>query len=139
MQDLASNDVNDATEQIARDPAYIVRYQDGDDVEAVAVGEEDLDGTPCRVVAVTVNGSESRMWVDPDGRVLKQSWQGKHPMQGIPGKVEVRYSDYREVDGLQMAYAQVMVFEGQEIMRMTFESVDVNPEVDAASFEKPEA
>jgi predicted Zn-dependent peptidase len=139
VQELASDDLHDAAEQIARDLVYIVKYQDADDTEAVAVGEEEIDGVSCRVVSVTLNGAESRMWVAPDGRVLKQSWQGKHPMQGIPGKVEVTYSDYREVDGMQISYAQVLLFEGQEVMRTIFESVDLNPEIDEASFEKPEA
>jgi predicted Zn-dependent peptidase len=138
VMDLSAGDVEDASEELARDLAHIV-VLGGSGVEAVAAGQEEIDGVPYRILALSVDGVETRMWIAPDGLVFKQAYQGKHPMQRTPGKTEVLYSDYREVEGLHVPHVQVMRFEGQEIMRTVLESVEVNPEVDSGAFAKPPA
>jgi len=136
--DLSAEDVKDASEELARDLARIV-VSGGSGVEAVAAGQEEIGGVAYRILALSLGGVETRMWVGPDGLVLKQVYQGKHPMQRTPGKTEVLYSDYREIEGLHLPHVQVMRFEGQEIMRTVLESVEVNPEVDSGAFAKPAA
>ena len=65
----------------------------------------------------------------------------QHPLREKTGVVTHEVSRHvAEVEQQQqVSYVQVLVFEGQEVMRTTFDSVDYNPAVDAASFEKPEA
>ena len=138
VMDLSAGDVEDASEELARDLAWIV-VRGGTGVEAVAAGQEEIGGVAYRILALSAGGVETRLWIAPDGLVFKQAYQGKHPMQRTPGKTEVLYSDYREIEGLHLPHVQVMRFEGQEIMRTILESVEVNPEVDSGAFAKPAA
>jgi hypothetical protein len=105
------------------------------DVEAVAAGQEEVDGGICDVVAVTLEGIESRLCIDADGMVVRQSYQGKHPMQQTPGRMEVTYSDYREVGGRMVPHMQVMTFDGQALATISVNSIEINAELDGSLFE----
>jgi hypothetical protein len=91
------------------------------------------------VVSVSFHGAESRLYVDPAGLVVKQVYQGKHPLTQVPGTVENWYSDYRVLDGRQVPHKQVLKIDGEEVVTLTLESFDVNPQVDVVAFEKPAA
>ena len=123
--------------QMARDLRFLVRYADDPAVEAVAAGQEDVGGTKCDVVAVTYHGAESRLCVDADGKVVKQTYQGMNPLTRAPGQAEVLYSDYRSFEGLQVPHKQVIRFDGQDALTLVLESFEVNPAVEMAQFQKP--
>lgn len=137
VKDLPSPMVDKARKDLSHDLRSIVRYSA--DAEAVGAGKEDVDGVACDVVAVTLRGVESRLWVAPDGKVLKQSYQGENPMTRSPGTVEVRFSDYRDLGGRQVPHKQVVVIEGQEFATYDLESFEVDPAVEATAFQKPAA
>jgi zinc protease len=124
---------------LARDLRFIVRYHADPEMEAVAGGEKEVDGTTCTVLAVTYHGTSSRLCVAEDGRVLTQTYQGTNPLTRAPGEVEITYSDYRAEGGLEVPHTTVMRVDGQDVMKTTLESFEVNPQVDPAAFEKPAA
>lgn len=124
---------------MGRDLRLLVHYHADPKLEVVAAGEEDLDGTKCQILAVTYRGAESRLWVDPTGRVLKQSYQGRDPLTRSPARIEAIYSDYKEVDGRQVPHKETLRIDGQDKVTLTLESFEVNPQVDVAAFEKPAA
>ncbi len=68
-----------------------------------------------------------------DGTVLRQTYQGKHPMQQTPGMIEVLFSEYSDVSGHLIAHKQVMTFEGQPLATVTVNSIELNPEFTAAT------
>ena len=107
------------------------------DLEAVSGGSEEVEGTPCDVAAVSLGGTESRLYIDADGKVVKQSYQGKHPMLRTPGQMEVLYSDYREVDGWMVPHKHVMTFEGDELATISVDAISINGAVEDALFELP--
>ncbi len=127
------------TRGMARDLRILVRYASDPSLEAVAAGEDTVDGVKCQVVAVTYKGAESRLCVAPDGKVLKQSYQGEHPTTRAPAQIEVYYSDYRDVEGRMVPHKEVIKADGQEAVSLTLESFKVNPPVDDKLFEKPAA
>lgn len=104
------------------------------EVEAVSAGAEKVGGTDCDLVSVSLGGIESRLCIDSSGKVLKQSYQGKHPLQGSPGLIEVVYSDYAELGGRYFPKTHSMMFEGQEVLTITVDSLEVNPDLDPAMF-----
>jgi predicted Zn-dependent peptidase/outer membrane lipoprotein-sorting protein len=121
------------------DVNFLLRYSDDADFEAVAGEEQEVDGTACRVVAVTYGGKTSRMWIDADGIIHKFSYQGPNPMSGAEGTFEIYLSDYKEVDGMMVPYTQLINFDGQELATATIESFEINPSIDEATFAGPDS
>ena len=96
-----------------------------------------MDGAACDVLAVSYKGADSRLWVNDQGRVVKQTYQGNNPMTRTPGQFEVFYSDYRTQDGRQIPFKEVIKIDGDEAMTLPLEKFEVNPQVETALFEKP--
>ena len=138
-QDLPPAMVDKAKKDLGHDLRSIVRYAADPSLEAIGAGKEDVDGLSCDVVAVTLRGVESRMWIAPDGKVVKQTYQGENPLTRAPGPVEVRFSDYREIAGRQVPHKQVLRMDGQDVLTYDLESFEVDPAVDAAAFARPAA
>ncbi len=124
---------------LGRDLNYLVRYSGDPELEAVAAGEEEVDGAACRVLEVTYRGASSRLWVDEGGRVVRQAYQGEHPVTGAPGEFEVSLSDYREVEGRQIPFQKVIRIDGTEAVKVTIKSFEVDPAFDPTLFERPAA
>jgi predicted Zn-dependent peptidase len=137
QQDLPGEMISQRQEQLGRDLLVLASNVNSDELESVAAGSDEVDGNSCELVAVTYQGTESRLCVGDDGKVLKQTYRGKHPMQGIPGTLEIYYSDYREVDGRQLPFKQVMNFDGQELAVTTVEEISVDPELSDDLFTLP--
>jgi predicted Zn-dependent peptidase len=139
VQEMPSERVEQQLEDLNRDLRYLVRYSGEEDLEAVAAGEEEVDGVPCQVVVVTLGETVTRLWVDGEGRVSKQAYQGRHPFTGAPGQFEVLLSDYREVSGRLVPHKRVSFIDGTEFAATTVERVEIDPEFDEIVFEKPAA
>ena len=122
---------------MGRDLLVLASNLGNPDLEVVAADTEDVDGTSCEVVVVSFLGAESRLYVDGEGHVLKQTYTGKHPLQGTPGLMEVRYSNYGEVAGRMIPRLHVMSFEGRELASVTLADAQINPELDLSQFEIP--
>jgi predicted Zn-dependent peptidase len=135
--DIAPAAVAEAQADLRRELVYILMHLGDPDFEAVAAGDEEIDGVPCRIVAIHYGDTESRLWVDEQGRILKQAYQGKHPRRRTPGQIELFYSDYRVVEGLQLPFVQLMKVDGEDFQKVALDRVEINPEVDPSLFEKP--
>ena len=135
--DLQPVMVAEAREELPREIAYLTKHLGDPDLDAVAAGEEEVDGVPCKIVAVTLGGTESRLWIDAQGRVLKQAYMGKHPTRRTPGYIELYYSDYRDVGGSQFPFGQVLKVDETDVQEIAYDSVRMNPEVDPSLFERP--
>jgi len=135
-QPLPAERVTESLESLGRDLLVLASHVT--DIEAVAAGSEDVDGTSCDVVSVTFRGSESRLCIDSEGQVLQQSYQGKHPFQGTPGLVVMRFTDWTEYGGRLAPSKHVMSFEGEQLAEITVDSLTINPELDASLFEVTE-
>jgi len=136
-QALPASMVAEQKKEQGRNLLYLLHYYDDPALELVADKEEALNGVNCRVLATSFKGVESRMWVAPDGKVLKQTYQGINPVTRTPGMVEAVYSDYRTEGSVQMARKQTRSMDGEQMMVTSIESFELNPKVDPALFKKP--
>jgi zinc protease len=136
-QVLPPDKVAEAKREAFHDLSFLARV--AGDVEAVAAGSETVGGTSCDVLSVTYQGSESRLCVAQDGKVLKQSFAGDNPMSGAPGRIEVTYADWRDVSGRQLPFKQTITFDGEPLATVTVEAIEVNPALDPALFEVPKS
>jgi len=106
-----------------------------DEVEAIAGGTDTVGGETCTVVAVTINGTESVLCIGEGGKVMSQTYQGRHPMQRTPGEIKVVYSDYRDVGGYLVPHERVLEFDGQALATVATNTIAINSKLDAATFE----
>ena len=138
-RDMPADQVERQLADLGRNLLYIARYSDPSEVEAIAGGAGEVDGTSCRWVEVSYDEATSRLCVAANGQVLKQTYQSAHPFTGAPGSFEVVYSDYREVDGFLVPHLQTTAIDGEAFATTTRQSVEINPEVDSALFARPAA
>ncbi len=136
-QPLGGDRVQDSLKQLPRDLLVLATHYGNAGFEAVATGESEVNGAACTDVSVVYMEAESRICIDGDGTVLRQAYQGKHPLQGTPGLIEVVFENYEEVDGMMVPKVRTMNFDGQEVMKMSLKTMDINPELDQAMFAKP--
>jgi predicted Zn-dependent peptidase len=136
-QPLPANLLQEQTKEQGRNLIYLLHYYDDPALEVLAAGEEKIEGTDCQILAVSFKGVESRLWVAPDGKALKQTYQGMNPLTRAPGMVENTLSDYRPEGTLVIPRQQARRIEGEELMTITIESLEVNPKVDMGLFKKP--
>ncbi len=52
--------------------------------------------------------------------------------------MEVRFSEYKEVDGRLVPHKREISFEGQDLVAETLESLEINPDLNPALFELPD-
>ena len=102
-----------------------------------ASGTEQVGGSECDVVSVSFMGAESKLWIDPEGNVLKQRYKGRHLFDGTPGLVEVGYFDYGEMGGALVPRTWTVSFEHQHLATLTVDSLELNPDLNAGLFELP--
>lgn len=129
-QPLPAPMIAQSWESVWRDPLVLVAAGAKGQVEAVAAGE----GDGCAMVAVELKSVESRLCVDPAGRVVRQIYQGKHPLTQTPGEIEIAFTDFESIDGRQVPRTRVMHFDGSKLATMTMKSFEANGTLDAALF-----
>jgi hypothetical protein len=77
--------------------------------------------------------------IDPEsGNILAISYRGAGP-GGAPAEIEMRFSDFREVDGLSMPHSTDRIVDGERQGGGTLQTARINPEIDPAEFARPES
>jgi predicted Zn-dependent peptidase len=137
VQPLPASSLQDQIKEQSRSLQYLLHYYDDPSLEVLAAGQEQVDGTNCNVLAVSFKGVDTRLWVTPDDKVIRQSYSGTNPVTHAPGLVENRLSDYRFEAGLLIPHKQIRSVDSQESMVITIDSFLVNPFVDLKLFSKP--
>jgi hypothetical protein len=104
--------------------------------KAELAGEETVDGTDTwKVVLTPASGEPSTMYFDKESGLLKRvDTVASTEMGKIP--VEAHLSDYRDVDGIKLAFKTVISLLGQERV-FTTESVEQNVEIPEGMFDLP--
>jgi len=117
----------------------LMDYKDkGHKVELV--GKEDLEGTPAYKLKITKkNGDTGYYWLDADSFLdLKAS--GKTTVNGQEIEGETYFGDYKESGGVMFAHSVENKAVGQPgTMTITIDKIEVNPDLPAEHFGKPEA
>ena len=110
--------------EMNRDLLVLAAHADDPKLEAVAVGKDASAG--CDLVAVTLNEMESVLCIDALGRVLRQEYQGNHPLQQTPGKVAWLFSEHAQIGEIDFPMRRVMLFDGSELATATLTSLTFN-------------
>jgi hypothetical protein len=77
-----------------------------------------------------------KLYFDPDSHLLLAA---RYQSKGEQGEMEneQHWSDYRNVEGRQFAFATETYREGLKLFDSVVESVQINPRIDPAIFAKP--
>ena len=135
IQDLPAAMVAEQRAGLRRELMMLALY--AHDIDAVASDSDIVGGEQCDNVVANIEDTGTTLCIAGDGRVLRQSYQGKNPMSGAPGKMVITYDDYRDIEGLSIPFHRNMTFEGQPLVDSTVDGFDVNPALDPTIFEKP--
>jgi outer membrane lipoprotein-sorting protein len=106
-------------------------------LQVSAAGTETVGSDECNVISVSFMGAESKLWIDPEGKALKQRYKGRHFFEGTPGLVEINYFDYGEMGGALVPRTRTVSFEHQHLATLTVDSLELNPDLNAGLFELP--
>lgn len=140
IEDMPAEQLAERQQERIRDLYGLAHFHGHPELEAVAAGSEEIDGVSYRILAVSLWGGDTRLWVGADGRVFKQRYQSTHPFTQAPGEFELIYSDYRAIGGgWTLPFVESMAIDGQPFAEITHQSVEIDVMVDPELFEKPAA
>jgi zinc protease len=105
-------------------------------VSGQAIGEEQIRDKKALGVAVQMPFAALKLYFDPDSHLLVAA---RYQSKSDQGEVEneQHWSDYRNVDGRQFAFATETDRAGLKLFDSVVESVQINPNIDPAIFAKP--
>ena len=111
-----------------RDPARTTNF----------VEEAGMDGKKAEVIEIsTQDGQSVRLWIDASsGAVLKTAYKGE-AIGGPGANVEELYSDYREVEGLQVPFKVTILQDGSKYLDAQVVEVKFNSGLDKTQLSVP--
>lgn len=102
-------------------------------------GEEDMEGTPCSVIKiVTGTGDTFTYYIDSDASIMLRS-NTKMMMMGNESESDTYFSNYMMVDGIAVPGKIETKMQGQVVMTLIVDKVEMNIDFDDTLFEKPVA
>ncbi len=148
LRDAPTGMIEDMAVSVRRDavPLLLAAYDGKYGLRLV--DEEGADGRVQRIVEISGPGlSPLRLYVDAAGLITRQSYTVRGAA-GVPGSegapaprestVDEVFSEYRAVDGVQVAFKAELRRDGTPIVERTVKSIRFNEPVDPAVFEKPQ-
>ena len=101
-----------------------------------AIGEEQIGDKKALGVSVQMPFAALKLYFDPDSHLLVAA---RYQSKSEDGEVEneQHWSDYRNVEGRQFAFATETYRQGLKLFESVAESVQINPKIDPAIFVKP--
>lgn len=101
--------------------------------------QEEMDGTKCyKLTLKRKQGDEKIYFMDAENAVpvAVRSYAQSGPMKGQ--SVDMFMSDYKEVDGLMMAHTMEQKVNGQTVVTIKMDKIELNPTLDKTLFTFPD-
>jgi YHS domain-containing protein len=125
--------------QFHRRPLTVLMARRSPGFKAAALGAEKVGEANIERVVVEFNGLVLTIGIDAaSGRVVSLAYHGR-ALDGRVGEIRENYSDFREVDGLLLAFRSEIELKGKPFQSSVVETILVNKEIPATNFEKPNA
>jgi outer membrane lipoprotein-sorting protein len=101
------------------------------------VGTEEMEGAEVYFLKLTKEGGDvDHYFIDTDNFVVMKM-TSKIVINGQETKMEILFSNYRDVKGVLVPFTTEQRFDGQTGMTVNIEEVKINEEIDDAIFLKP--
>jgi len=139
-EQMSADDLKQAQDQAEFDGSFVDYKDKGNQVELV--GKEEVEGTPAYKLKVTKKSGDTEIvYLDADSFLEIQS-EGKNMVRGQEVETVTSIGDYKEVQGVLFPFSIQSkpkgAAAGQGSFVMTVEKVEVNPQLAADRFGKPE-
>jgi outer membrane lipoprotein-sorting protein len=134
---MSADDLKQAEDQADIDGPLVDYKEKGHQVELL--GKDEIEGTPVYKLKLTKkNGDVSTLYLDADS-FLEIKAEGKAKVRGQEIEGETTFGDYKEVGGLVIAHSIQSKMKGGQGpgQTITFEKVEINPDLPASRFEMP--
>ncbi len=106
--------------------------------DASLVGEEVVEGIPCKRVDLNVDGAETMsICVAADGAILQTVWDQPYPETGALARREMTASDIRQVQGRPAPHRLSLRIDGANAWVATTTALEFNPSIDDSLFALP--
>jgi zinc protease len=122
--------------QLHHDLVYIAQHADDPAFTFTAVGTEKVGDVDAAILDIGGVIPWVRWYIDPKtGYILREKYKGMGQSGSFDG--ESNYSDWRTADGLTMPYKHENKQNGQETSTAEFKQIDLNPQIDPKTFQRP--
>ncbi len=136
VQELPPSRREDSMAQVHRDLIYVAQHISDPAFSFTAAGMEKSGDVNTAIVDVSGPGVSLRWFVDPQsGKVVRETYKGAG--QAGPVDTETSFSDWKEVEGLNLPFHRENKQGGAVASTVQFTSFQFNPPVDPKIFEKP--
>jgi zinc protease len=136
VMDRPAEELAQAAEEEMTDFFYFMTHWN--DIKFQALDQEELDGTLCDVVYPhDVLVKEWLLYFDAETHLLKGMVYRTRGAEGPVKSTEI-YSDYRDVSGVKLAFANNTLADGEFSANIEFTKIEINVEVDESIFARPE-
>ncbi len=135
VTDLTDEAAESMRQNVVRDHiALLLALNDGR-VAARRAPDVSIDGTmmPVLVIDLKTSGPVTLVLSPDTGLIVRQ----RYAARGMPGDIEETLSDYREVDGLQVAFSVTVRHPGELPIRRVLRTFHYNVPLDRSVFARP--
>ena len=138
IRDLPPSQVEDAKKEMILDPMIVARNLESADYVIYYFKDDKVGEKPVNVFIVKhkPSGANARWFADAQTGMLLKTVSRQAGQQG-PQDVETFFDDYRDVDGVKVAFKTTQFADGKKQMEMNFGVVKLNTGVAEDLFKKP--
>lgn len=126
-------------DSLFRDPIQLLVHLSQDESAQIQfAGSEDVNGTPASIlITEQPSGEMLKIYISEETNYIVK-FVYSETEQGVTLNKENIYSDFRDVDGIKIAYSFVQNIEGNQYIDSRNTDVKFNTEIDETLFERPE-
>ncbi|MFI5104309.1 MAG: M16 family metallopeptidase, partial [Terriglobales bacterium] len=136
-REMPASQKDDTLRGLRRRIWYVAQHAADPQFAFAAQGKEKVGDGEAAVLDISHGGEQLRWFVDEKtGRVLRAQFQGTGPTG--PNTQVVEYSDWKTVDGVNMAFHEEVTADGKPSATVATSAVEINPTVDPKIFDKPQ-
>jgi zinc protease len=137
-QPLPPDQKTDTMTQLHHEPIYLAQHLNDPAFSFHAGGTEKIGDVETTMVDISGGVPWIRWYVDPKtGHVLRESYKGLG--QSGPFEGETELGDWKTVGGLTLPYLHQNKQDGKDSSVVKYDTIQINPTIDAKLFEKPAA
>lgn len=139
VQPMPESQRDDSVKSMRRNPLFLLKARNDENLVVAAMGQEEFAGQAADMLHVEYMGDTATLALDPESsQCLGMKFQGKN-FTGAPGEMVQVFSDYREVNGLQVPFKVVSTYNGEPFLDTTLTEITVNGPITEDTFARPEA
>jgi outer membrane lipoprotein-sorting protein len=135
---MNDNELSNISEESDFDGPLVDYKSKGNEVELVGKDKEKVNGQEVWRLKLTTNSGEVRYYLFDAQTFLLLKWEGKRKFNGQEFPIESYFHDYRDVDGVKLAFEIDSGSSASDIkQKITIDKIELNPSLEESRFAQP--